>query len=109
MFNGSVGRILDVVPTCIHERCPIIMGSERDVLKVISAYDESEVKRRICMRCLLLHDCNSLGTRIRSPDSASIRKTPPRREKTQDVVTTAWSPQGPARACSKPAYAAPFA
>merc|ERR1711934_456055 len=39
MFNGSVGRILDVVPTDIHERCPIIMGCDRDVSKVLALYD----------------------------------------------------------------------
>jgi len=40
MFEGTVGRILDVVPTDIHMRCPIIMGCERDVAKVLASYDE---------------------------------------------------------------------
>jgi len=39
MYNGSIGRILDVVPTDIHERCPIIMGCERDVSRVTSLYE----------------------------------------------------------------------
>jgi len=38
MFNGSVQRMLDLVPTDIHERCPVILGSERDVKKVLSLY-----------------------------------------------------------------------
>merc|ERR1711998_547746 len=38
MFNGSVGRILDVVPEHIHDRCPIIMGCERDTSKVLNLY-----------------------------------------------------------------------
>mmetsp|Transcript_47971 Transcript_47971/g.108905 ORF Transcript_47971/g.108905 Transcript_47971/m.108905 type:complete len:344 (-) Transcript_47971:295-1326(-) len=39
LFNGKVGRILDVVPEHIHDRCPIIMGSPRDTAKVLSLYD----------------------------------------------------------------------
>lgn len=38
MFNGKVGRILDVVPEHIHDRCPIVMGCERDTSKVLSLY-----------------------------------------------------------------------
>merc|ERR1711988_1386135 len=33
MFNGKVQRMLDLVPTDIHERCPVILGSPRDVEK----------------------------------------------------------------------------
>jgi len=39
MFMGKVGRILDVVPTHIHDRCPIIMGSKRDTDKVLGLYE----------------------------------------------------------------------
>mmetsp|Transcript_70814 Transcript_70814/g.198397 ORF Transcript_70814/g.198397 Transcript_70814/m.198397 type:complete len:91 (+) Transcript_70814:1119-1391(+) len=39
MFQGSVQRILDVVPEHIHDRCPIIMGCERDCSKVLALYD----------------------------------------------------------------------
>ena len=39
MFNGSVQRMLDLVPTNIHERCPVILGSPRDVNKVLALYD----------------------------------------------------------------------
>jgi len=39
MFNGSVQRMLDLVPTSIHERCPVILGCERDVKKVLSLYN----------------------------------------------------------------------
>ena len=38
MFNGSVQRMLDLVPTDIHERCPVILGSPRDVQKVLAGY-----------------------------------------------------------------------
>ena len=38
MFNGSVQRMLDLVPTDIHERCPVILGSERDVKQCLSNY-----------------------------------------------------------------------
>eukprot|EP00613_Pedinella_sp_CCMP2098_P000252 CAMPEP_0171619192 /NCGR_PEP_ID=MMETSP0990-20121206/15223_1 /TAXON_ID=483369 /ORGANISM="non described non described, Strain CCMP2098" /LENGTH=344 /DNA_ID=CAMNT_0012184195 /DNA_START=36 /DNA_END=1070 /DNA_ORIENTATION=- len=38
LFNGKVQRILDVVPEHIHDRCPIIMGCERDTSKVLSLY-----------------------------------------------------------------------
>jgi len=38
MFNGSVQRMLDLVPKDIHERCPVILGSPRDVQKVLSKY-----------------------------------------------------------------------
>merc|ERR1719199_1936216 len=31
MFNGKVQRMLDLVPSDIHERCPVILGSPRDV------------------------------------------------------------------------------
>merc|ERR1711972_945469 len=35
MFKGKVGRILEVMPEHIHDRCPIIMGCGRDVNEVI--------------------------------------------------------------------------
>ena len=38
MFNGSVQRMLDLVPTGIHERCPVILGAPRDVKKVLDLY-----------------------------------------------------------------------
>jgi len=38
MFNGSIGRILDVNPRNIHDKCPIIMGGARDVDKVLKLY-----------------------------------------------------------------------
>lgn len=42
MFNGKIGRILDVVPEHIHDRCPIIMGGARDVDDVIKLYNKSK-------------------------------------------------------------------
>jgi len=41
MFLGKIGRILDVVPEHIHDRCPIIMGAARDVDHVISLYEKA--------------------------------------------------------------------
>ena len=38
LFQGKVGRILDVVPEHIHDRCPIIMGCKRDTDKVLGLY-----------------------------------------------------------------------
>jgi hypothetical protein len=35
-------RVLDLKPSCIHDRCPIILGSERDVRHVLSFYGASE-------------------------------------------------------------------
>lgn len=38
MFKGKIGRILEVIPENIHDRCPIIMGCARDVDKVLAFY-----------------------------------------------------------------------
>lgn len=38
MFNGSVGRVLEIVPKSIHERCPIILGNSEFVDKVTTEY-----------------------------------------------------------------------
>ena len=38
MFNGKVQRMLDLVPTDIHERCPVILGGARDVKLVLERY-----------------------------------------------------------------------
>jgi len=38
MFKGAIHRMLDLVPTNIHERCPVIIGSERDVKQILSNY-----------------------------------------------------------------------
>ncbi|KAI0341815.1 fructose-1,6-bisphosphatase [Trametopsis cervina] len=35
-------RVLDVVPTSIHERCPIFLGSKDDVNDLIKFYEEAE-------------------------------------------------------------------
>jgi len=40
MFNGSVQRMLDLVPTNIHERCPVILGSPRDVKMILGRYEK---------------------------------------------------------------------
>jgi len=38
MFNGKVQRMLDLVPSDIHERCPVILGAPRDVNAVLDLY-----------------------------------------------------------------------
>jgi len=43
MFNGSVQRMLDLVPTDIHERCPVILGCPRDVNTVLQMYATPDV------------------------------------------------------------------
>jgi len=41
MYLGKLGKIQEVVPEHIHDRCPIIMGSERDVNQVLKLYSSS--------------------------------------------------------------------
>jgi len=41
MLNGKVQRILDVMPEHIHDRCPIIMGGERDVKRVLDLIEKA--------------------------------------------------------------------
>jgi len=43
MFNGSVQRMLDLVPTDIHERCPVILGCPRDVNMILDMYKAADV------------------------------------------------------------------
>ena len=43
MFNGKVQRMLDLVPTDIHERCPVILGAPRDVNMVLDLYKSAPV------------------------------------------------------------------
>merc|ERR1711933_262793 len=38
MFKGKLQRLLDIVPTQIHEKCPVVIGSQRDVDAVIEEY-----------------------------------------------------------------------
>jgi len=38
MFKGKLGRILEVNPEHIHDRCPIIMGGARDVNAMLKMY-----------------------------------------------------------------------
>ena len=37
-FRGSIGPVLDIVPTGIHDKCPVIIGCKRDVDRVLSYY-----------------------------------------------------------------------
>lgn len=37
-FRGSIQRLLDVVPKSIHDKCPVLIGSSRDVQRVLSYY-----------------------------------------------------------------------
>jgi len=41
MYLGKIGRIQEVVPEHIHDRCPIIMGGERDVKVVLQLYEKA--------------------------------------------------------------------
>jgi fructose-1,6-bisphosphatase I len=38
MFRGQITRLLDLVPTGIHDKCPVLIGSTRDVDRVIAYY-----------------------------------------------------------------------
>lgn len=38
MFNGSIGRVLEIVPKDIHERCPIVIGNPAFVDTVLAEY-----------------------------------------------------------------------
>lgn len=44
MFEGKIQRVLDLVPSNIHAKCPIIMGGKRDVQVVYDKYAESGKK-----------------------------------------------------------------
>ena len=37
-FRGKITRLLDLVPTNIHDKCPVLIGSTRDVDRVLSYY-----------------------------------------------------------------------
>ncbi|CAM9591586.1 unnamed protein product [Discosporangium mesarthrocarpum] len=39
MFEGKLGRVLEIVPKGIHERCPIILGNEEFVARVLDEYE----------------------------------------------------------------------
>jgi len=41
MYMGKIGRILEVVPEHIHDKCPIIMGGSRDVDQVLKLYQKA--------------------------------------------------------------------
>lgn len=36
--QGAIHRMLDLVPTKVHERCPVILGCPRDVELVLQQY-----------------------------------------------------------------------
>src|SRR3546814_7671125 len=38
LFQGSIQRILDLTPSGIHDKCPVIVGCERDVNRVLACY-----------------------------------------------------------------------
>jgi fructose-1,6-bisphosphatase I len=42
MVAGKIGRILEVMPEHIHDRCPIIMGGPRDVNTVLGLYEKAQ-------------------------------------------------------------------
>lgn len=38
LFRGKIMSILDIVPTGIHDKCPVLIGSKRDVDHVLNFY-----------------------------------------------------------------------
>lgn len=38
MFRGKLNRILDLKPTGIHDKCPVVIGCNRDVERVLAEY-----------------------------------------------------------------------
>jgi fructose-1,6-bisphosphatase I len=38
MFKGELKRILDIQPTGIHDKCPVVCGCTRDVERVLNEY-----------------------------------------------------------------------
>lgn len=43
LFNGKIGRVLELTPDAIHCKCPIIMGGPRDIGIVYDAYKANGV------------------------------------------------------------------
>merc|ERR1712023_59378 len=39
MFKGSIKQVLDLIPEDIHDRCPIVLGCQRDVDRFLSFYN----------------------------------------------------------------------
>ena len=37
-FRGEIKRILDLTPTGIHDKCPVVIGCSRDVQRVLNHY-----------------------------------------------------------------------
>ncbi|CAD7950559.1 unnamed protein product [Amoebophrya sp. A25] len=42
MFQGKIGRVLEVSPEKIHDRCPIIMGCQRDVSLLLQMIQDAK-------------------------------------------------------------------
>lgn len=40
MFQGQIRRILDIVPSGIHAKCPVLIGCTRDMDRVLSYYNK---------------------------------------------------------------------
>jgi fructose-1,6-bisphosphatase I len=40
LFKGKITRILDLVPQKIHDKCPVLIGSKRDVNLVLTYYNQ---------------------------------------------------------------------
>ena len=38
LFRGSIVDMLDLVPTGIHDKCPVVLGCVRDVQRVLAEY-----------------------------------------------------------------------
>ena len=44
LFNGKIGRVLELTPDAIHCKCPIIMGGPRDVGVLYECYKNAGVE-----------------------------------------------------------------
>ena len=38
LFRGKIGRVLELTPTGIHDKCPVLIGCSRDVQRVLVQY-----------------------------------------------------------------------
>lgn len=44
LASTGTGKVLDVIPTKIHQRCPIFLGSADEVNEIIRLYEKHNIK-----------------------------------------------------------------
>lgn len=83
MFQGKIQRVLDLVPTQIHDKCPIIMGGKRNVQLMYDNYKkagEADVPdlKNLSPSCNLVYSIQRLpmDDRIRSISTANPETLP---------------------------------